>query len=174
MESVDDKSAVVKISDAADSDFSDIIAIAFATWPDTYGKILSSAQLIYMLDLFYNIDALQSNVANGQQFLVAKRGNQTVGFCAYENNYSDRNCTHIHKLYVLPQLQGQGVGKKFVAVIEFRARLQGSEYLSLNVNRSNDAKSFYIKMGFSVLEQVDIELGNGFLMEDFIMQKKLM
>jgi len=46
--------------------------IAYATWPATYGKILSPEQLSYMLQLFYSTESLaQQMSAQGHNFIVA-------------------------------------------------------------------------------------------------------
>ena len=45
--------------------------------------------------------------------------------------------------------------------------------LTLNVNRFNKAIDFYLKNGFKIIKEENIEIGNGFLMEDYVMEKIL-
>lgn len=163
----------VIIRDATAADFSSIIEIAYKTWPKTYGEILSAAQLEFMLRLFYNEQALEQNKSNGQHFLIVFEGKNAIAFASYENNYADKT-THIHKIYVLPELHKRGIGKRLLNEIEKRATGFGDQLLSLNVNRFNNARYFYEKNGFEILREVDIEIGNGYLMQDFIMQKAIM
>ena len=46
-------------------------------------------------------------------------------------------------------------------------------YIELNVNRFNKAIYFYQKNQFEIVEEVDIEIGNGYLMEDYVMKRNL-
>jgi ribosomal protein S18 acetylase RimI-like enzyme len=162
------------ISEATPQDYQIIQNIAYETWPHTYGDILSKAQLDYMLEAFYSIKALTDNVDNkGHHFILMKEQECCLGFASYENNFRNQSTTRIHKIYVLPQTQGKGVGKKLIAAIERIANEHKSTSLSLNVNRHNSALSFYQKIGFKITTQEDIELDYGYLMEDYVMQKEL-
>ena len=53
------------------------------------------------------------------------------------------------------------------------AKENNSSYFILNVNRYNKATDFYIKLGFEISYEEDIDIGNGFLMEDYVMKKRL-
>jgi ribosomal protein S18 acetylase RimI-like enzyme len=165
---------MISIVTATANDYKTIQSVAHQTWPTTYGKILSKAQLDYMLDAFYNEEALKDSVANkGHYFVVAKEGEQILGFVSYEHNYEQKKQTKIHKIYILPETQGKGIGKKLIDYVESVAKDKHSIALSLNVNRFNTALNFYQKLGFEVVEQVNIELEHGYLMEDYVMIKKL-
>lgn len=163
---------MLTIEDARASDLAAICDIAHRTWPVTYGDILSEAQLQYMLALFYTNDALQRNVDAGQHFLLAKDSQQIIGFASYQYDYKD-STTHIHKIYLLPERQGSGIGRKLIDEIASRSASAGQLALTLNVNRQNKAVEFYKSIGFSVIDQVDIELEHGYLMEDFIMRRSI-
>ena len=52
-------------------------------------------------------------------------------------------------------------------------KAKGGTTLQLNVNRQNNAKEFYEKMGFAVIGEEDIDIGSGYYMNDYIMEKKL-
>ena len=104
-------------------------------------------------------------------FVLANEGNQTLGFASFEWNYDNQKQTKIHKIYILPSAQGKGVGKALIDYIATEARKQGSLTLCLNVNRFNKAITFYEKMGFSIISEVNIELEYGYLMEDYVMER---
>ncbi|MFQ3174859.1 MAG: GNAT superfamily N-acetyltransferase [Flavobacterium sp.] len=162
------------ITKATSSDYKTIQEIAYQTWPDTYGAILSKEQLDFMLDAFYSEAALNDNVVSkGHHFLLAKEDDIVLGFASFEHNYQENNRTRIHKIYVLPQTQGKGIGNTLIGHIEKLAIENHSAALSLNVNRLNKAYTFYQKKGFEVIEEVDIEIGHGYLMEDYVMEKRL-
>lgn len=164
---------MIEISIATVNDIETIQTIAKKTWPVAYGEILSKAQLDYMLDKMYSDDALNDNlVNNGHHFILAKENEICLGFASFEHNYLNQKVTRIHKLYILPHIQGKGIGKILVnAVVKF-AREKHSFALSLNVNRYNKAVAFYKKSGFDIISEEDIEIGKGYLMEDYKMEMK--
>ncbi len=158
---------------ASVDDLEIISSIANRTWPATYGNILSADQLNYMLALFYSAEALTANIKNGHQFLLALEDGIAYGFLGLEHNHNQKNNTHIHKIYVLPDAQGKGLGRMLVQEAVAIAKSCGSIAVTLNVNRSNPARCFYEKLGFIVKYSIDIELEHGYLMEDFMMEKPL-
>ncbi|CAN1514107.1 RimI Acetyltransferases [Flavobacteriaceae bacterium] len=165
---------MITIIPATTNDYKTIQDIAHQTWPIAYGEILSKAQLDYMLDAFYNEEALKDSVLNKvHHFLLAKEGEETLGFASYEHHYNQKKQTKIHKIYILPQTQGKGIGKILIDFVENIAKENDSTALSLNVNRFNKALHFYQKLGFEIVEEVNIELDHGYLMEDYVMEKKL-
>ena len=163
---------MITVLPATATDFGTIRSIAHETWPIAYGEILSKAQLDYMLGAFYNDTALKESVSQKRHhFVLANEGNQTLGFASFEWNYDQQKQTKIHKIYILPSAQGKGVGKALIDYIATEARKQGSLTLCLNVNRFNKAITFYEKMGFSIISEVNIELEYGYLMEDYVMER---
>ena len=165
---------MITISEATAEDIKTIQKITYITWPVTYGNILSGEQLDYMLDLFYSDAALNDQFEKKEQlFYLISESEQTVGFIGIEHNYKNEAVTRIHKLYLLPETQGKGIGKKVIKEIEKMALENHSTALSLNVNRFNSALSFYRKISFEVIDEVNIDIGNGYLMEDYVMEKKL-
>lgn len=164
----------MKISIATKFELPIIKDLALKIWPSAYGEIISDVQLEYMLTKFYDLDFLeiQMNVKN-QVFLIIENENKPVGFCSYELNIENSENTKLHKLYVLPETQGTGIGKKLLNEVEKIALENKNFSVILNVNRYNTAFDFYKKQNYNVVKEVDIEIGNGYLMEDFVMEKKL-
>lgn len=165
---------MISISEAGLGDIKTIQEITNITWPITYGEILSQTQLDYMLGLFYSHEALAKQIENKEQlFYLISDSEAVIGFIGIEHQYKDEAITKIHKIYLLPETQGKGYGKKVFDFIEELALENNSKQLLLNVNRFNTALNFYKKLGFEIKETVDIEIGNGYLMEDYVMGKTL-
>jgi N-acetylglutamate synthase-like GNAT family acetyltransferase len=159
------------IRKATPADIPAIRQIAFDTWPSTYGSILSQEQIDYMLSWMYSFETLQKQMQEGHQFYIAELSNTTLGFAGMSRESNTK--FKLHKLYVVPTTQKTGAGKALLQqVIEF-ARDNGGTQLILQVNRHNNAKVFYEKQGFTVLEEVKLDIGNGFFMDDYIMQYNL-
>ena len=163
---------MITILDAGLNDIKTIQEITNITWPITYGEILSKEQLDYMLGLFYSEEALAKQIENKEQlFYLISDSESIIGFIGIEHNYKNEAITKIHKIYLLPETQGKGIGKKVFDEIQKMALENNSKGLLLNVNRFNTALGFYKKIGFEVAEEINIEIGNGYLMEDYVMGK---
>lgn len=163
---------MIDFRNATENDIPQIQKIAAETWPATYGKILSAAQIEYMLDLFYSAATLKNSMKS-QNFILAIHHNEIVGFCGIEHNFHSAPITRIHKLYILPKAQGLNIGKQFIEKITEMAIIKGCSKLSLNVNRYNSALDFYKHSGFTIIREENIDIGNDYLMEDYVMEKDI-
>lgn len=160
------------ISPAVKQDAATIIAIAEKSWAATYREILSAEQYDYMMEMFYSLPAIQQTMEE-QTFLICRNGQEVTGFISYQLNYPEDGYCKIHKLYLLPEAQGTGSGRKLIdAVAEIAANHHCSR-LTLNVNKYNKALGFYEKIGFSVAYPEVIDIGRGFVMDDFVLIKNL-
>ncbi|WP_291131355.1 GNAT family N-acetyltransferase [Flavobacterium sp. UBA7682] len=165
---------MIVIENNSDSNFTDVRAIANEVWPKTYGSILSQAQLDYMMNMMYSIEALQWQANEKQHhFIVAKENNISVGFASYEFDYNRTKKTKIHKIYVLSTQQGKGTGKVLLDYIADEAKSQNNTAVFLNVNKYNSAQHFYKKLGFDIIEEEVIDIGSGYVMDDFVMEKEI-
>lgn len=164
---------MVQIIKAGLDDFETIQGMAKIVWPHTYGKILSAEQLDYMFDMMYSRQAFTEQISlKNHHYLLARDEDNYAGFASYECNYS-AGITKIHKLYILPDIQGKGIGKTIVNAISNIAKQNGNDALTLNVNRYNEAVHFYEAIGFTKKGEEDIAIGQGYLMEDYIMHKQI-
>ncbi len=145
--------------------------LAYKIWPDTYGQILSKEQLNFMLDSFYSISSLEQQLDKGHVFLLVQEDSQYLGFAAYETDCKEKGKTKLHKIYVMPNTQGKGIGKFLLKEVEERTKNAGNKFLFLNVNKYNKAISFYEKQGFVKIADEVIDIGQGYVMDDFVMEK---
>ncbi|UAY57214.1 GNAT family N-acetyltransferase [Arachidicoccus terrestris] len=166
---------MIEIVPANIADIHTIQQIAHQTWPETFGDILSKEQIDYMLEMMYSTTSLITQmVGEGHHFVLARKNGIHMGYASFESNYKKLSKTKIHKIYVLPDTQGTGVGRSLIAYIEQAAKATSADKkLLLHVNRDNKAVKFYEHIGFSVEGTQDLPIGNGFLMEDFIMEKNI-
>lgn len=143
--------------------------LAYKIWPSTYGHILSKDQFDYMMELMYSIDSLEKQLAT-KPFLLIEDEGEFIGFVSYEINWENTAKTKIHKLYVLPTIQGKGIGKLLINHVRELAFKAQNSALLLTVNRFNKAKEFYLKQGFHVVEEKQFQIGNGYIMDDYVME----
>lgn len=147
--------------------------LAHRIWPSTYSEILSTEQMTYMLNWMYSIEALEENFKSNHQFFAIFDENQAVGFLDIELNAPETNGMKLQKIYVLPEKQGLGLGKKLLNFAIDFGNKQGLHQLILQVNRYNKAVDFYLHAGFEIIDEQDFDIGNGYFMNDFVMQKSL-
>lgn len=166
-------SSSIYIIPAEDQHFSIIQSIARDTWPHTFGAILSPQQIEYMLNWMYSIPSIEDQVRRGHVFLLATDGKQYYGYASYEVGYKGSAKVKVHKIYILPSAQGKGVGRLLMDAIAEAGKQHHATHLALNVNRENTAIKFYERYGFEIVASEDIDIGNGYLMEDYVMEKKL-
>ncbi len=159
------------IRKATDKDFSTIQHIAQTTWPVAYSDIISAAQLTYMLELMYSSSSLEKQITDGHQFYLFEIEGVPIGFASV----SDEGNTifKLNKLYVLPNIQKTGAGKALLLKVIEHAKNNDGKQLILQVNKVNKATNFYLKHGFTILEEKVLELEHGFVMDDYIMGIKI-
>lgn len=160
---------------AADSrHIPNIQAVAAATWPVTFQHILSPEQIRYMLEMMYSTASLSKQMNQLQhRFLLAQEQDKTLGYISFETSYRQQSTTKVHKIYILPEAQGRGIGRQLLDAVATLALQSGSTTLTLNVNRDNAATAFYQKIGFRIVGQENIDIGQGYLMEDYILEKEI-
>lgn len=166
-------SEIFKMGDATPQDAELIEKLAQVIWADAYRDILSVDQMEYMLTMMYTPDILRQQMTDGHTFLLAKLSDKPVGFAGFSIKQNDVKYWKLHKIYLLPETQGKGLGKALMEEVFRRVRQAGGEYIDLNVNRNNKAQFVYEKIGFEIIESGDFEIGNGYFMNDYIMRKTL-
>ncbi len=144
--------------------------IAYQTWPEAYKNVITTEQIAYMLKMMYDNHPLEIQLQAGHIFIILKEDGKDMGFVAFEKNYEDSGSTKIHKLYVLPECQGKGFGKKMIDKAISEINTENQKSLILNVNKKNPSLNFYEKIGFIKAREIVIDIGNGFLMDDYIME----
>jgi ribosomal protein S18 acetylase RimI-like enzyme len=153
------------------ADISVIRELTFNVWPQTYAAIISQQQIDYMLEMMYSETSLKKQMDDGCHFIIVFDGEEPVGFAAYEE--IKPTTWKLHKIYILTTQQGKRTGKFVMDHIIKEIQQQEGTALQLQVNRHNKARSFYEKNGFTVIEEADFDIGNGYFMNDYVMEKRL-
>lgn len=164
-------SSELVIRPASFTDIPFIQNIAQQTWRAAYASILSQPQLEYMLDKFYSTPSLEQQMKEHHYFFLALKQYVPVGFASFSK--ISGSTYKLQKLYVLPGEQKTGLGQKLLDTVETVAKSMGATRLQLNVNRNNNAQRFYERNGFGILKEEDIDIGSGYFMNDYVMEKEL-
>lgn len=126
-----------------------------------------------MLEMMYSESSLQHQLTIQQhRFIIAFDDGEPVGFASWSPT-PDTKIYRLHKIYVLQNQQGKGTGRKLVEHVVEAVRSAGAATLELNVNRHNKARVFYSRLGFTVAREENIDIGQGYFMNDYVMQKSI-
>lgn len=124
-----------------------------------------------MLEMMYSEASLKKQMHDGCQFIFVYDEDEPVGFACYQEIKPSK--WKLHKIYVLQSQQGKGTGKFVIDHIINEISKHKASALELQVNLNNKAKGFYEKLGFAVREQINLDIGNGYFMNDYVMERKL-
>ena len=156
------------------TEYGKVRELAEIIWPECYKDILSPEQIRYMLDMMYSEDAIADDVSEKTRYRFIMDDTEIAGFLAWGPLIPDPPVAKLHKLYLLPEKQGQGVGSRAMELVKQQIKEAGYAYLRLNVNRQNGkAIKSYQKNGFETIQTVNNDIGNGFFMNDYVMETEL-
>ena len=161
----------MKIRKAILSDIPTIKEIAEKAWRPTYDHILTEQQTLYMLDLMYNSHTLENQIKGKIAFFMVYLGQEIVGYFAVEN--INEQIVKLHKLYLDPTQKQKGLGRKIIQYVKDWTLKNHRNCIILNVNKYNSAVHFYQKVGFTIREEMILDIGEGYVMDDYIMQLHL-
>ena len=170
----DDAKAVARVKSLGVDDVDRLCALAAEIWRAHYPGIISMAQIEYMLQQRYDPAAVRAELARGDlwwdQLLVKDR---MVGFASYFL-VPDAGEMKLDKLYVHPDHQRKGYGSMLLDRAVTIARAYGCRTLALAVNKRNrQAIAAYEKNGFEIRAAVVKDIGNGFMMDDYLMVRRV-
>lgn len=153
--------------------FPTIAELAHRIWPICFSEIISPAQCEYMLHQRYTPTAIAESIRLGMAYELLRSAGTFVGFGAHGPGPSPRDWK-LWQIYLLPDRQGLGLGRQYIDHVVHAGRRAGRSILLLTVNKANArARALYERCGFQIRESVTFDIGNGFLMDDFVLVKPL-
>ncbi len=161
----------VLIRPATDAELPAVAALAGRIWRAHYPGIISPEQIEYMLAWMYDVAQLRRDVTRGVVYELVLDGERPIGFCGYEPAGPELK---LHKLYLDVSEHGRGIGTMALRHVEDEARRRGLRMVVLGVNRRN-AKAIraYQRNGYRVRHELKTDIGGGFVMDDFILEKQV-
>jgi len=165
---------LVRILPVGEADLESISKLAEVIWKACYPDILSAEQIDYMLARMYAPETMRDEIrSRGIRYDRLMVGETCSGFAAYGPEGSSE-VFKLHKLYLLPEKHGRGLGSLLLRHCEQEVRGLGARRLILNVNKNNrKAITAYQRNGFVVATSVIADIGGGFFMDDYVMEKVL-
>ncbi len=148
-----------------------IESLAYKIWYEYYIPIIGKAQVDYMLEKFQSFLAIKKQINNGFLYFLCEHENSPVGYMSVDIKEGE---LFLSKIYVDSVNRKKGYGKEMVAFLENLAKEKNLKKISLTVNKYNtESIKMYEKVGFVIFGKVMKDIGQGFVMDDYQMEKNV-
>lgn len=148
----------------------DIARMAHEVWNEYYVALIGQAQVDYMVAKFQSADAMQAQIDSGYEYFQIRQSAENVGYAAIRHDAAEAR-VFISKLYLLAAHRKSGAGRQTLELIERLARERGATHLWLTVNKGNPSVQAYERLGFRIVEALVMDIGGGYVMDDYRMEK---
>jgi ribosomal protein S18 acetylase RimI-like enzyme len=157
---------------AHEDDIPVLRALAERIWRGSYAEMISPEQMEYMLGRMYSEETIRRELAEGVLWELVRLSGEPIGFLSI--TFGTDGVAKLNKLYLLPELQGRGLGQGMLARVFAVAVERGAREVRLQVNKGNvRAQRVYERAGFRIAEAAVFDIGGGFVMDDFVMVRPL-
>ncbi len=155
------------------ADIEAVSKLAKEVWEDHYTPIIGKSQVDYMLENFQSAEAIDSQITQGQHYYLTALEQSNVGYFALIHDF-EKYAVKISKIYTHSFYRGKGIGNFMLKFIEQACEDNDVSRLWLTVNKNNkDSISWYQRRGFEITEDVKIDIGSGYYMDDYVMEKTI-
>jgi GNAT superfamily N-acetyltransferase len=148
------------------SDIEIIRNLACKIWTISYADMISAEQIEYMLEWMYSAKTIEKEINEGVIWELIELDNQSIGYISLTPEIKQLK---LNKLYILPEIQGKGIGQEALKHVLHYGRENGFSSVYLTVNKRNhNAVKAYTKAGFKCTDYKEFDIGGGFIMDDYI------
>lgn len=149
--------------------FEAIASLANIIWREHYIPIIGVEQVDYMVKNFQSAEAMFSQFKEGYQYYMIYYNNQFVGYVSIKKQ---EETLFLSKIYISKEFRGKKIGNSAMKFIEEKALETNCKTISLAVNKFNlNSIEAYKAMGFKIVKEMITDIGNGFIMDDYKMEK---
>ncbi|MCP9198834.1 GNAT family N-acetyltransferase [Gramella sp. GC03-9] len=146
-----------------------VARLAREIWTEHYTPIIGKDQVDYMLDKFQSATAIRQQLDQAVKYFLLEQDEEPVGYLSYR---LEKDHLFLSKIYVLKSQRGKGIGKKALEFLKEQAGISGIQKIKLTVNKYNsNSIRAYEKMGFVQVDAIVQDIGNGFVMDDYVLEK---
>ena len=150
-------------------DIGEIQRLARLIWDEAYGELLTKEQIEYMLPMMYSEGVIGEELLSGTVWELILADDTPCGYLSY--GLSEGNSVKLFKIYIVKALRGTGIAADSLSRVKEYAARNGRGYVFLTVNKNNArAIRAYEKNGFGITASVVTDIGQGFVMDDYIMK----
>jgi RimJ/RimL family protein N-acetyltransferase len=157
------------IAVATENQIAVVESLAKEIWTEYYIPIIGKEQVDYMLERFQSKQAIAEQIKTGVLYFLIKDDNEFIGYIAVQPKGRE---LFLSKIYIKSSKRGKGYGKKAVQYAETLAKERNLSKVVLTVNKNNvNSIKAYEKIGFKNAGPVIQDIGEGFVMDDYKMEK---
>lgn len=173
----------------SDQQLESLADLAGEIWREYWPALIGKGQTEYMIEQFQSLPAMQKGIADqGYRYWFIADDEMDDGsddggshapwgpIVGYTGGYvePETNRFFISKIYLLQSARGRGYCSKTIAFYEELCRHEGLSAMYLTVNKHNELGiRAYLGKGFETIDAVETDIGEGYVMDDFIMQKEV-
>jgi GNAT superfamily N-acetyltransferase len=150
----------------------EVARMARQIWDEYYVPLIGQAQVDYMVAKFQSAEAIQSQIDSGYEYFQLQQSGVTIGYAAIRHDAAEAR-VFVSKLYVLASHRKTGAGRATLDLIERASRERAAKKLWLTVNKGNPSVRAYERLGFTIAESIVMDIGGGYVMDDYRMEKRL-
>ncbi len=166
--------AVKFIPIVSDEQITNLAFMADTVWHEWFVGIISTEQIDYMVNKFQSFQAVKKQIEkDGYEYFFMNVNGTNVGYFGIHAE-QDTKKMFLSKIYILKSFRGNRYASETFEFLEGMCQGMGFNSIYLTVNRFNDnAINVYYKRGFEKIREQTADIGNGFVMDDYIMERKV-
>lgn len=150
-----------------------LASVANEVWHEFFPCILSPEQIDYMVDKFQSYDAMKKQMEDGYEYYFLMDNDEICGYMGIHEETLDKKM-FLSKLYLKKEHRGKGYASKALMKLFDMSTQRKLNMVWLTVNKHNEHTiEVYEHMGFAKARTQVADIGNGFVMDDYIMEKVL-
>lgn len=151
-----------------------VAQIADETWHEHYNDILDADQIDYMVEKFQSIKAIVGQMVNEDySYILLHTDGEDIGYVAIREEKMNKEL-FLSKIYILKKYRGKGFATQTFQYLEDFCKGKGYTKIWLTVNKYNlNSIKTYEKKGFKKIRTQVVEIGEGYVMDDYVMEKDL-
>lgn len=155
----------------SDAMIQEVADLAEKIWHQHFTPIIGENQVNYMVEKFQSYPALKEQIANGYEyFQIINNGI----FCGYTGVHAENDSLFLSKLYLEKESRGQHLATKAFEFLKELCRERGLKKIWLTCNKYNaNTLAVYDHLGLTITRSEVTDIGNGFVMDDYILEFKL-
>ena len=157
----------------SEAQIADVAHLAREIWCEHYVPIIGQGQVDYMLGKFQSERAITEQIAEAYEYYIVTHHEKSVGYMAVVPKMSEASLM-LSKIYVKKSARGRGLGQKMLEFMGNLCRHRNIKKIWLTVNKNNShAIAWYSRMGFINTASLIQDIGEGFVMDDYQMEKTI-
>lgn len=155
-----------------DGQIREITELAEIIWHEHFVPIIGKEQVEYMVDKFQSYPALKKQIEDGYEYYQIIAGGKFCGYCGIHQE--DDNRLFLSKLYLKKEARGQHLASRTFEFLKSLCKDRNLNAIWLTCNKHNDGSlAVYRHFGFETIDTQEADIGNGFIMDDYIMEYRI-